>query len=135
MHFTCFLALLDFNSNQFTIQLLIKILLLFHNQKYKLERYFDFLDFDNNQRVDADDLVLWTDKAVIYFNEDGVSVSDGQKKKLLKLVRRGCKYNRKTRKLGDNINHIILRLPFELTFLLFFYYSQCNDRIWLCWKK
>lgn len=67
------------------------MLLLFHNQKYKLERYFDFLDFDNNQRVDADDLVLWTNKAVIYLNEDGISMSDGQTKKLLKLARRGCK--------------------------------------------
>ena len=66
-----------------------------HFQKYKIERNFDFLDFDNNRSVNVEDLVLWADKAAEIMKEDGVSVSDEQKKQLLQCIRRVCKWLRR----------------------------------------
>ena len=57
-------------------------------QRYKLERYFELLDFDNNGKVDSEDLVLWGEKAAENFAEIGKPLTDENKAKLLKSNRK-----------------------------------------------
>ena len=55
-------------------------------QRYKLERYFDLLDFDNNQRVNMKDLVLWGERAAACYEEAGIHVSEEKLKDMRKLL-------------------------------------------------
>ncbi len=56
-------------------------------QRYKLERYFDFLDFDGNGKVESKDLVLWAEKGVDNFAESGKPLTDENQAKLAKQCR------------------------------------------------
>ncbi|GFH61264.1 hypothetical protein CTEN210_17791 [Chaetoceros tenuissimus] len=95
-------------------------------QKYKIERYFDFLDFDNNQSVNVEDLVLWADKAAVLMKEDGISVSEEQKKQLLQRIRRVFNAMTAYGFAGKNkqrfANYLITtsKLPFFKTFFKLF---------------
>ena len=56
-------------------------------QRYKLERYFDLLDFDNNGKVESEDLVLWGEKAAENFAEIGNPLTNENKAKFLKSMK------------------------------------------------
>ncbi|GFH50261.1 hypothetical protein CTEN210_06737 [Chaetoceros tenuissimus] len=57
-------------------------------QRYKLERYFDLLDFDNNQRVNTKDLVLWGERAAANYEEAGIHVPEEKLKDMRKKMGR-----------------------------------------------
>lgn len=56
-------------------------------QRYKLERYFDILDLNNNGKVESEDLVLWGEKATENFAEIGNPLTNENKAKLLKSLK------------------------------------------------
>lgn len=56
-------------------------------QRFKLERYFGFLDFDGNGKVESKDLVLWAEKGVENFAESGKPLTDETKAKVTKQCR------------------------------------------------
>ena len=96
-------------------------------QKYKLERFFDLLDVDNNQKVDQADIVLWVEKAAGYMEEDGVSVSEEQKNQLFHHIKRICKFQ-----LSLKIKNMH---SCKAHFVISSLQSQCFDRVWGSWQK
>ena len=62
--------------------------------RFKLARFFDIVDFDNNGTYTKEDLIHWGDKGMERFEQLGYEVTDDHRKMVAKLF--GPVYNRFT---------------------------------------